>query len=127
MAAKTESPGVGLGQEEKQLLKDTENTTNLIREDVEDLDRKADYTHLTLEQMAKDIHKLHKEHNEFRLEMRKMISREIEKEVRPLVATLEQLTADRKRFIYVKSKKRILDIPRVLGSIIKKTWHLIKR
>jgi archaellum component FlaC len=126
MAGKKESPEVALGQEDKQLLKDTENTTNLIREDVEDLDRKADYTHMTLEQLAKDINKLHREHNEFRLEMRKMISREIEKEVRPLVATLEKLTADKKRFIYVKSKKRILDIPRLMGSIIKKTWHLIK-
>jgi septation ring formation regulator EzrA len=127
MAENNQLPQVELGQEDKQLIKNTESTVHSVLEDVKDLGDTMDYSKMTIEQLAKDFYKFRREQQQFKLELRSNISKEVEKNIAPLIDKLDQLMQRRPRFVPIDAKSHfITGIFKFPYAIIKKTWHLIR-
>lgn len=128
---------VELSKSSKQLLKNTESTTASIYQDLEDVGDQVDWTKVTVEQLAKEFRKLRHEQEQFRLEHRKFIADEVQKQIKPLVEQLTLLTTKNPRFVYIKFKFRIPFLRKLFRIIlfpftlpfviIKKTWLWIRR
>lgn len=106
---KTKKPTIELNEEAKQSLSNTESTANSIYEDLSDIGDQVDISKMTLEQLREEFKKFRKEHDNFKWEVKKTISDEIEKQIAPLVEQINLLTTKKTGTIYVQ-KLKILPI-----------------
>jgi hypothetical protein len=112
-------PQVELGKEDKQTLSSAESAIHAAQQDIETMGEDIDYSKMTLEQLKKEFAKERKEQTLFRLQMRRVISEEVEKQVQPLAIQLKQLTTQKPKFVYLKIKWPTLDFWKWSAGIIK--------
>lgn len=132
---KQETPQeVSLDKDSKQVIQNAESTMHAVHEDLRDIGDEVDISKMTIEQLRKEFLKYRRSQELFRLEIRKVIADEVERQVKPLAEQISLLTTQKPKVVYVKLKlpfdnlgekmyallRNIWKVPQKIGNLIKK-------